>query len=104
MGCKVALGDACSFSRGASVPRDRMFDTGKYLYIHYGDLYKGFDLRIDVEDPVKPIPYILGDEKVKDMPIYSTILRANPPFRGLRRQLFALSAATLLCPRTSTIS
>ena len=66
MGCKVALGDACSFSRGASVPRDRMFDTGKYLYIHYGDLYKGFDLRIDVEDPVKPIPYILGDEKVKD--------------------------------------
>lgn len=49
MGCKVVLGDICSFSRGASIPRARMHDTGDYLYIHYGDLYKGFDLRIDVE-------------------------------------------------------
>lgn len=66
MGCKVALGDICSFSRGASVPRARMFDKGDFLYIHYGDLYKGFNLRIDVEDPAKPIPYISGDEKIKD--------------------------------------
>lgn len=51
MGCKVVLGDICSFSRGASIPRARMHDTGDYLYIHYGDLYKGFDLRIDVESP-----------------------------------------------------
>ena len=43
MGCKVVLGDICSFSRGASIPRARMHDTGDYLYIHYGDLYKGFD-------------------------------------------------------------
>ena len=62
---KVALGDVCSFYRGASIPRARMYDAGDYLYIHYGDLYKGFDLRIDVEDPAKPIPYILGDEKIK---------------------------------------
>ena len=39
MGCKVVLGDICSFSRGASIPRARMHDTGDYLYIHYGDLY-----------------------------------------------------------------
>ena len=58
MGCRVALGDVCSFYRGASVPRTRMYDKGAYLYIHYGDLYKGFDLHIDVEDPAKPIPYI----------------------------------------------
>lgn len=66
MGCKVALGDICSFSRGASVPRARMFDKGDFLYIHYGDLYKGFNLRIDVEDPAKPIPFITKDERVKD--------------------------------------
>ena len=66
MGFKVALGDICSFSRGASIPRARMFDAGDYLYIHYGDLYKGFNLRIDVENPAKPIPYISGDEKIKD--------------------------------------
>ena len=66
MGCRVALGDVCSFYRGASVPRTRMYDKGAYLYLHYGDLYKGFDLHIDVEDPAKPIPYILNNEKIKD--------------------------------------
>ena len=66
MGCRVALGDVCSFYRGASVPRTRMYDKGAYFYIHYGDLYKGFDLHIDVEDPAKPIPYILNNEKIKD--------------------------------------
>lgn len=66
MGYRVALGDVCSFYRGASVPRTRMYDKGAYLYIHYGDLYKGFDLHIDVEDPAKPIPYILNNEKIKD--------------------------------------
>ncbi len=65
MGCRVTLGELCSFHRGASVPRARMYDEGDYLYIHYGDLYKGFDLRIDVEDPEKPLPYILANEKVK---------------------------------------
>ena len=62
----MKLGDLCSFSRGASVPRARMHDEGDYLYIHYGDLYKGFDLRIDVEAPQKPIPMISADERIKD--------------------------------------
>lgn len=65
MGCKVALGEICSFSRGASIPRARMLDRGDYLYIHYGDLYKGFDVRIDVEDPQKPIPYIADSESIR---------------------------------------
>ena len=43
-----------------------MHDTGDYLYIHYGDLYKGFNLRIDVNNPAKPIPYILASEKIKE--------------------------------------
>ena len=66
MGCKTTLGDVCSFYRGASIPRARMHDTGDYLYIHYGDLYKGFNLRIDVNSPAKPIPYILASEKIKE--------------------------------------
>lgn len=65
MNTKFTLGELCSFHRGASVPRVRMHDTGDYLYIHYGDLYRGFDLRIDVERPSKEIPYISGDEKIK---------------------------------------
>lgn len=62
----MKLGEVCSFSRGASVPRARMYDEGDYLYIHYGDLYKGFELSIDVESPQKPIPYILGEERIKE--------------------------------------
>ena len=65
MGCK-SLGELCSFYRGSSVPRARMYESGDYLYIHYGDLYKGFELRIDVESPQKPIPYVLSDERIKD--------------------------------------
>lgn len=42
-----------------------MLDRGDYLYIHYGDLYKGFDVRIDVEDPQKPIPYIADSESIR---------------------------------------
>jgi len=64
--CSRMLGELCSFSRGASVPRARMHEDGDYLYIHYGDLYKGFELRIDVNEPQKPIPYITSDERIKD--------------------------------------
>lgn len=63
---KVKLGDVCSFYRGASVPRARMHDEGDFLYIHYGDLYKGFDSTIDVEEPAKKIPFILDSEKIKE--------------------------------------
>lgn len=66
MGCRVTLGNICSFDRGASIPRTRMLNSGDLLYIHYGDLYKGFDLRIDVEKPAKPLPFISADEKIKD--------------------------------------
>lgn len=63
---RYRLGDLCEFYRGASVPRTRMHDSGDYLYIHYGDLYKGFSYCIDVERQEKPIPYILSREKIKD--------------------------------------
>ncbi|AWE42087.1 restriction endonuclease subunit S [Actinobaculum sp. 313] len=59
------LGELCSFSRGASVPRARMYDKGDYLYIHYGELYKGFDLHIDVDRPQVPIPCIRAGERLK---------------------------------------
>lgn len=124
MGCKVVLGDICSFSRGASIPRARMHDTGDYLYIHYGDLYKGFDLRIDVESPSKPIPFILRGERLKkvsalkirtscmcllrkllmiwDMLIFSTIHKISLLFRVLRRLLSVLNAEILLYLPIST--
>ena len=58
------IGDICTFSKGASVPRDRMTAAGDYLYLHYGDLYKGHQLYIDIEQPQKPIPSICRTEKI----------------------------------------
>lgn len=66
MGSRYMIGELCSFSRGASVPRARMHGSGDYLYVHYGDLYKGFNIYIDVEDPQKPLPTIASSENIKD--------------------------------------
>ncbi|WP_028263407.1 restriction endonuclease subunit S [Atopobium fossor] len=65
MGSKYKIGELCNFFRGASVPRARMQESGDYLYVHYGDLYKGFNIYIDVEDPQKPLPAIASSEKIK---------------------------------------
>lgn len=43
-----------------------MYDAGDYLYVHYGDLYKGFELRIDVDAPQKPLPCIKADENIRE--------------------------------------
>ena len=61
-----AIGELCSFFKGASVPRARMLDNGDWKYIHYGDLYKGFDLYIDIDNPSKPIPYVSSGERAKE--------------------------------------
>lgn len=59
------IGDICSFSKGASVPKARMSNKGDWKYIHYGDLYKGFDFYIDIDRPSKPIPFVSFNEKAK---------------------------------------
>lgn len=60
-----SIGEICSFSKGASIPRDRMSESGEFLYLHYGDLYKGHELYIDVELPQKLIPFISDAEKLR---------------------------------------
>ena len=60
------IGELCSFSKGASIPRDRMLQSGAINYLHYGDLYKGHNLYINIEDQETPIPFISSFEKVKD--------------------------------------
>ncbi len=64
MTTEYRIGDLCSFTKGASVPRDRMKDQG-LLYLHYGDLYTGHNLYIDVENPEKPLPSIDLAEKLR---------------------------------------
>ena len=59
------IGDLCTFDKGASIPRARMKVAGDYLYLHYGDLYKGHNLYIDIENPETAVPYISNTEKIK---------------------------------------
>ncbi|TNU89442.1 restriction endonuclease subunit S, partial [Eggerthella lenta] len=60
------IGDICTFVKGASIPRDRMHNDGEYLYLHYGDLYRGHELYIDIKNPQKKLPYIQKTEQIKD--------------------------------------
>ena len=63
---RVSIGDICSFTKGASTPRARMLESGEYLYLHYGDLYRGHNLYIDIADPDKEIPFIRHTEKIRN--------------------------------------
>lgn len=60
------IGDICTFTKGASIPRDRMHKDGEYLYLHYGDLYRDHELYIDIKNPQKKLPYIQKTEQIKD--------------------------------------
>ena len=42
-----------------------MSADGDLIYIHYGDLYKGFSIKIDVENPQKSLPFISKQEPIK---------------------------------------
>lgn len=61
---EYCVGDLCSFAKGANVPRDRMKKQG-LLYLHYGDLYAGHSLYIDVENPERSLPFIDPTEKLR---------------------------------------
>lgn len=65
MTAEYHVGNLCSFAKGASVPRDRMRNQG-LLYLHYGDLYTGHNLYVDVENPEKPLPFIDPTEKLRN--------------------------------------
>lgn len=60
------IGDICSFVKGASIPRNRMFVEGDFRYLHYGDLYRGHELYVNIERPQKPIQFISADEKLRN--------------------------------------
>ncbi|MVX60119.1 hypothetical protein GKZ27_01335 [Enterorhabdus mucosicola] len=62
---KYLIGDLCSFSKGASIPRDRMHEKEGFLYLHYGDLYAGHNLYVDVENPEKKLPRVDCSEKIR---------------------------------------
>lgn len=61
----MKIGDLCSWSKGYSVPRDETSPDKEVPYLHYGDLYKLYDFRLDLNDKFDEIIKIDYSEKIK---------------------------------------
>ena len=61
--CK--LGDMCTWSKGFQVPRDNTSCEKEIPYLHYGDLYKLYDFRLDLNEKYTEIIKIDDDSKIK---------------------------------------
>lgn len=61
----VRIGDLCSYAKGLSIPRDRTNPDKDIAYLHYGDLYKKYDFRLDLREVWKDIIKIGSDERYK---------------------------------------
>jgi len=61
---EVPLGELCTFCKGISVPRDQTSIAKTTPYLHYGDLYKKYDFRIDLDSVADTIIKIDNIDKV----------------------------------------
>ncbi len=62
---KMRIGDLCTWSKGFQVPRDNTSLDKPVPYLHYGDLYKKYDFRLDLDDVIDSIIKIDENSKVK---------------------------------------
>ncbi len=46
----VRIGDVCTWSKGFQVPRDETASDKQVPYLHYGDLYKLYGFRMNLEE------------------------------------------------------
>jgi len=61
----VKLGDACSFHKGVSVPRDRTSVSLDVPYLHYGDVYKIYSISVDIDEVFDSIIKISAHEIIR---------------------------------------
>ena len=61
----VRLGDLCSYAKGLGIPRDRTDPDKDIAYLHYGDLYKKYDFRLNLNDVWNDIIKIDSSERYK---------------------------------------
>ena len=61
----VRLGDLCSYTKGQGIPRDRTDPDKDIAYLHYGDLYKKYDFRLNLNNVWNDIIKIDSSERYK---------------------------------------
>lgn len=59
------LGELCTWAKGASIPRDDTNQSSECAYLHYGDLYKKYDFRLNLDEKYKEIIRIGDTSKIK---------------------------------------
>lgn len=64
---ECTIGDICTWSKGFQVPRDDTSVDKEVPYLHYGDLYKKYDFRLDLQDKLDKIIKIDNSSKIKDV-------------------------------------
>ena len=62
---QVRIGDLCSYAKGLSIPRDRTNPDKDIAYLHYGDLYKKYDFRLNLDEVWDEIIKIDSNERCK---------------------------------------
>lgn len=61
----IRIGDVCTWAKGYQVPRDDTSVDKEIPYLHYGDLYKLYGFRLDLEEKYDQIIKIDADSKIK---------------------------------------
>ncbi len=61
----VKIGEVCTWAKGASIPRDNTGVDKDIPYLHYGDLYKLYDYRINLESVMDSIIKIDDSHSLK---------------------------------------
>jgi type I restriction enzyme S subunit len=61
----MRIGDICNWIKGFQVPRDDTSVNKEIPYLHYGDLYKLYDFRLDLNEVLDDIIKIDHNPKIK---------------------------------------
>ncbi len=62
---EVSLNELCTYDRGLSIPRRDTNIHYNIPYLHYGDIYKKYNFRIDLDKELKDIIKINNDTDLK---------------------------------------
>ena len=63
---ECTIGEVCTWFKGFQVPRDDTSVDKRIPYLHYGDLYKKYDFRLDLQEKYNEIIKIDGNSRIKD--------------------------------------
>lgn len=62
----MILGEICTYSKGLGISRENTDENKEIPYLHYGDLYKKYDFRVNIDKIANTIIKIDNSPKIKE--------------------------------------